>query len=69
AVLISNLKGAPQFNGTVASVVGFRNDRVEVQLEADGAQKTLALKPENLSETGRKEDTGEFQTREEPPAE
>lgn len=48
-VLISNLKGAPQFNGSTACVVGFRSDRVEVELEADGAKKTLALKPENLS--------------------
>lgn len=49
-VLISNLKGAPQFNGQRACVVGFRSDRVEVEIEADGAKKTLALKPENLSD-------------------
>jgi len=56
AVLISNLKGAPQFNGCTAAVVGFRSDRVEVEVEAEGTKKTLALKPENLSaSTGQAE--------------
>ncbi|CAE7852417.1 unnamed protein product [Symbiodinium sp. KB8] len=56
AVLISNLKGAPQFNGCTAAVVGFRSDRVEVEVEAEGTKKTLALKPDNLSaSTGQAE--------------
>ncbi|CAE7029039.1 unnamed protein product [Symbiodinium sp. CCMP2592] len=56
AVLISNLKGAPQFNGCSAAVVGFRSDRVEVEVEAEGTKKILALKPENLSaSTGQAE--------------
>ena len=54
-----------QFNGCTAAVVGFRSDRVEVEVEAvtapamsrvpvpvpqaEGTKKTLALKPDNLS--------------------
>jgi len=55
AVLVQNLKGAPQFNGCTAAVVGFRTDRVEVEVEAEGVKKTLALKPDNLSVAGHSE--------------
>ena len=47
--MVSGLKGAPQFNGLKATVVGKRADRVEVEIEAEGGKKLLALKPENLS--------------------
>ena len=47
--MVSGLKGSPQFNGLKATVVGKRADRVEVEIEADGGKKLLALKPENLS--------------------
>lgn len=51
AVLVANLKSAPQFNGTIGIVVGVRSaERCDVELEeAPGMKKVLALKVENLS--------------------
>lgn len=50
-LLISGLKGAPQYNGTTCQVQGYRGDgRCEVLLGGGSEEKkTLALKIENLS--------------------
>lgn len=64
-VSILNLKGAAQFNGCTATVVGFRPERVEVEVEVGGAKKTLALKPENLLDATSQ--TGSAEKAEEPP--
>eukprot|EP00927_Polykrikos_kofoidii_P034891 TRINITY_DN29505_c0_g1_i1.p1 TRINITY_DN29505_c0_g1~~TRINITY_DN29505_c0_g1_i1.p1 ORF type:complete len:894 (+),score=203.65 TRINITY_DN29505_c0_g1_i1:69-2750(+) len=51
-VNVSGLKSAPQYNGTVGIVQGFREDgRCQVLLQLDDDKKTLALKVENLSAT------------------
>ncbi|CAE8645413.1 unnamed protein product, partial [Polarella glacialis] len=65
AVLVSNLKGAPQFNGVTGTVVGFSGtERCEVELkEAPGVKKVLALKFENLSSSTPAEDASEASPR------
>lgn len=60
AVNISGLKGAPQYNGSIGVVKGFReNGRCEVLLrEAGREDKTLVLKVENLSPAHAKSSGG-----------
>jgi len=51
SVLVSGLKSAPQFNGTVGIVQGVRGDgRCEVLLQLESETKTLALKVDNLTD-------------------
>lgn len=51
AVVLSGLKGAAQFNGSIGLIVNVRGDeRYEVEIDQEsGDKKVLALKPENLS--------------------
>eukprot|EP00933_Yihiella_yeosuensis_P029352 TRINITY_DN23001_c1_g2_i1.p1 TRINITY_DN23001_c1_g2~~TRINITY_DN23001_c1_g2_i1.p1 ORF type:complete len:732 (-),score=191.03 TRINITY_DN23001_c1_g2_i1:53-2248(-) len=60
AVLVSNLKSAPQFNGLIGKVVGFSDTgRIKVELEeAPGVSKVLALKSDNLSLSDGTKDKG-----------
>merc|ERR1712050_790204 len=59
SVSVSGLKSAPQYNGTIGVVQGFRPDgRCEVLLHANGESKTLALKVDNLSAANGAADIG-----------